>query len=94
MTPKQSARKQNDAAMYCIFRGKGPTRRRANVGKAEPDGGLLNAALLDQPGTASADPVGKESRQLPWLRAFSVCYCGITNRRGSRIGSKSHFAIS
>src|SRR5688572_18418857 len=46
-------------------------------------------ALLDQPRTTVADPVGKESRELSGLSAFSIRTHHLAYRRGSRIGSKS-----
>src|SRR6185312_17507173 len=44
--------------------------------------------LLAQPRPALADPLGKESRELPGLLASSIHHCHATNCRGSRIGSK------
>ena len=46
-------------------------------------------AFLAQPSTAAPDPLGKESRQLSGLLASSICNRRITNRWGSRIGSKT-----
>ncbi len=86
MAPSQFVGRSNDEVTPFTFHAKGKRQRPSRAAMPRPVAGSWSGPFLDQPRPPTADPLGKESLQLPGDAALPVRSHDVAGRWCSRIG--------